>query len=495
MGKKERNHDPNQAYRKEQKKLEAKKLKKERDERKESQYSSDPAALQKEIDRLRHLTNLRAEAGTNAKMHAKIEELTAVKQEAERRRAEKAAQEMQFAPPGSSASSSTLDLSAITGRKRKAEAAPAEAESASAPMVSSTPSYQPIPAAQQAAELASARAAVVLGGASAVQPQPASVPQVASTPWPSASNPTLPAGWKEATAPDGRTYYWYKAADGTKKTQWKRPTAVPDAVTASSTGASTVPQAISASEGAATDDLPPGVTIPASLSSSSSNMPMRPPGPPPGAPPGMPMRPPGPPPGAPPGMPMRPPGPPPGAPPGMPMRPPGPPPGAPPGMPMRPPGPPPGAPPGMPMRPPGVPMSAPSAQAPAAHSGPPETMADAPPAQTVPKELPVTGPLTAPKPLPKAQRPSMMPAAVRIQRQAVTRPKPATGVILSRPSTAQIVGGGPAGEASVPARGTWQEPAEDAITASHPAAAPAVAHAGAASGSYDDFLASMQDLL
>eukprot|EP01116_Phalansterium_solitarium_P018410 TRINITY_DN4860_c0_g1_i1.p1 TRINITY_DN4860_c0_g1~~TRINITY_DN4860_c0_g1_i1.p1 ORF type:complete len:1029 (+),score=404.91 TRINITY_DN4860_c0_g1_i1:138-3224(+) len=32
----------------------------------------------------------------------------------------------------------------------------------------------------------------------------------------------LPEGWKEAKAPDGRTYYYQKA---TKKTQWKRPTA------------------------------------------------------------------------------------------------------------------------------------------------------------------------------------------------------------------------------------------------------------------------------
>ena len=40
----------------------------------------------------------------------------------------------------------------------------------------------------------------------------------------------LPAGWKETTAPDGRSYYWYKAVDGTKKTQWRRPTASPGAV-------------------------------------------------------------------------------------------------------------------------------------------------------------------------------------------------------------------------------------------------------------------------
>jgi hypothetical protein len=44
-----------------------------------------------------------------------------------------------------------------------------------------------------------------------------------------AAVPSLPAGWKQAQGPDGRTYYWYKAADGTKKTQWKRPSAEPGA--------------------------------------------------------------------------------------------------------------------------------------------------------------------------------------------------------------------------------------------------------------------------
>ena len=34
----------------------------------------------------------------------------------------------------------------------------------------------------------------------------------------------LPAGWTEATAPDGRTYYWSRSADGGTKTQWAPPT-------------------------------------------------------------------------------------------------------------------------------------------------------------------------------------------------------------------------------------------------------------------------------
>ena len=34
----------------------------------------------------------------------------------------------------------------------------------------------------------------------------------------------LPAGWKEATAPGGRTYYWSCSADGGTKTRWVPPT-------------------------------------------------------------------------------------------------------------------------------------------------------------------------------------------------------------------------------------------------------------------------------
>ena len=126
MGKKERSFDPNQAHRKEQKKAEAKKLKKQRDERKEAQYKADPTQIDKELQRLKHLDEFRAEAGSNAKRTKKIEELTAVKKEAERRRAEDAAQQAQFAPPpslggGDGGGGGGLDMSAITGRKRKAE--------------------------------------------------------------------------------------------------------------------------------------------------------------------------------------------------------------------------------------------------------------------------------------------------------------------------------------------------------------------------------------
>lgn len=35
------------------------------------------------------------------------------------------------------------------------------------------------------------------------------------------AEPPLPAGWKQAKAPDGRTYYYLR---GGKETQWERPT-------------------------------------------------------------------------------------------------------------------------------------------------------------------------------------------------------------------------------------------------------------------------------
>ena len=87
MAKKERSHDPAGAQRKLDRKNELKKFKKQRLERKEQLFESDPKALKAEIARLKHLTELRSEAGTNKKMHEKIEELSAVLQEAERRRA------------------------------------------------------------------------------------------------------------------------------------------------------------------------------------------------------------------------------------------------------------------------------------------------------------------------------------------------------------------------------------------------------------------------
>ena len=122
MGKKERSHDPNQSFRKEQKKQEAKKLKKQRDERKEAQYQQDPAQIAKEIAKLKHIDEHRAEAGGNSQRLKKIEELVEIKKEAERRRTETAANNAEFAPPPSQTGGGGggLDLSAITGRKRKA---------------------------------------------------------------------------------------------------------------------------------------------------------------------------------------------------------------------------------------------------------------------------------------------------------------------------------------------------------------------------------------
>ena len=218
MGKKERSFDPNQAHRKEQKKLEAKKvrlctsllrsilpakshswlfsplpmkscamlpdccccclqLKKQRDERKESMLNSDPAALQKEISRLEHQAEFRAEAGANAKRQRKIDELHEVKKEAERRRADQASEfgpplEQQAAMVQTYTSTGSLDLSAITGQKRKAAAPAQQAALPSSRQpdgpadVSASARAAPaqVPAAQQAAELAAARAAAVFGG-------------------------------------------------------------------------------------------------------------------------------------------------------------------------------------------------------------------------------------------------------------------------------------------------------------------------------------------
>lgn len=243
MAKKERNHDPAGAQRKLDRKNELKKLKKQRLERKEQLFESDPKALKAEIARLKHLTELRAEAGTNKKMHEKIEELSAVLQEAERRRATREAEQPShdFAP---SYSGGSLDLSAITGRKRKA--AP-DGEPESAPNAEAARPAA-VSWAQQAAELVERRAKAVFGAAAASSstaeaaptlyaplypqhphPTPTTQPAMASAADAHAEVPSLPSGWKQAQAPDGRTYYWYKAADGTKKTQWKRPSAEPGA--------------------------------------------------------------------------------------------------------------------------------------------------------------------------------------------------------------------------------------------------------------------------
>lgn len=53
---------------------------------------------------------------------------------------------------------------------------------------------------------------------SSVKKSPVTLPPSSTLP------PPLPTGWKEATAPDGRTYYWCHSADGGKATQWVRPT-------------------------------------------------------------------------------------------------------------------------------------------------------------------------------------------------------------------------------------------------------------------------------
>ena len=157
MGKERKGLAPADQHRKDERKKELKKLKKQRDERKEAQYAADPVALQREIDRLRGLDTLRAEAGTNAKLKQKIEQLSEVKREAERRRSEAAA-DPEFAPP--SGSSGFIDMSAITGVKRKHDAAaPSTSSSAAMPMTdvgssSAQPQLPTKPAAQQAAELA-----------------------------------------------------------------------------------------------------------------------------------------------------------------------------------------------------------------------------------------------------------------------------------------------------------------------------------------------------
>ena len=45
--------------------------------------------------------------------------------------------------------------------------------------------------------------------------------EAAEPPLPAEPEPPLPAGWKQAEAPDGRTYYYVR---GGKDTQWVRPT-------------------------------------------------------------------------------------------------------------------------------------------------------------------------------------------------------------------------------------------------------------------------------
>ena len=305
-------------------------LKKQRDERKESMLNSDPAALQKEISRLEHQAEFRAEAGANAKRQRKIDELHEVKKEAERRRADQASEfgpplEQQAAMVQTYTSTGSLDLSAITGQKRKAAAPAQQAASPSSRQpdgpadVSASARAAPaqVPAAQQAAELAAARAAAVFGGVSSTHAEPpapaygtnaeiiaaaeAAAATAAAAAAPPASAP-LPEGWKQAKHPDGRTYYYVK---GTKTVQWKRPTEpAPSAVAgaAASDGAvtETAPADAPATDApadapadadadapagagdSAAEDLPPGVAVPPPAGA------RLPPGPPPGPPTGPP---------------------------------------------------------------------------------------------------------------------------------------------------------------------------------------------------------------
>ena len=76
-------------WRKDEKKKLAKKIKKERDERKETKLNQDPQALKQELDRLRGVAQGREAAGSNAQMKRKIDELAAVHAEAEKRAAAK----------------------------------------------------------------------------------------------------------------------------------------------------------------------------------------------------------------------------------------------------------------------------------------------------------------------------------------------------------------------------------------------------------------------
>jgi len=269
MGKKDKlSRDPVSQHRKDEKKKLAAKMKKERTERKEAKFQTDPRALQLEIDKLRSTADLRQAGGSTAKMEAKIEELIAVKAESERRRAAEGLDE-DAAPAQSEV---TLDLSAITGVKRKARApAPAPARAASsapagmtsaeaaaeaAAMGAGPSSFAPPYAAAAAAATAAAAAvtsavaaaaagasgAVAASGAAAVAPAalgrtgavpsavagavpgaaPSAVPgaQLGTVQGPGAWTQALPEGWRQTAAPDGRTYYYHAA---TKATSWKRP--------------------------------------------------------------------------------------------------------------------------------------------------------------------------------------------------------------------------------------------------------------------------------
>ena len=77
------------SWRKDEKKKLAKKIKKQRDERKEARFDSDPNAIKREIDKLRSLGQTREAQGTNSHLKKKIDALSAIHAEASKRQAAK----------------------------------------------------------------------------------------------------------------------------------------------------------------------------------------------------------------------------------------------------------------------------------------------------------------------------------------------------------------------------------------------------------------------
>ena len=106
-------------WRKDEKKKLAKKIKKERDQRKEAKFEADPQQMKQEIERLRALTQTREAQGTNAQMKRKLENAIAIHAEQEKRQAAKKELQADFAPPGQPAQQEQfMDISAITGIKQ-----------------------------------------------------------------------------------------------------------------------------------------------------------------------------------------------------------------------------------------------------------------------------------------------------------------------------------------------------------------------------------------
>ena len=66
------------SWRKDEKKKLAKKIKKQRDERKEARFDSDPNAIKREIDKLRSLGQTREAQGTNSHLKKKIDGVAVV---------------------------------------------------------------------------------------------------------------------------------------------------------------------------------------------------------------------------------------------------------------------------------------------------------------------------------------------------------------------------------------------------------------------------------